>query len=97
MRRTFTTLLVLSLLVFLVNGLVHAVIPHDHGVGQESKWSQMHGALRLEEKATFIISITIALTSVTFFLSHFVPNEMRALLPELLLLRRGVHKYRRFR
>jgi hypothetical protein len=97
MRGTVTTILVLSLLTFLVNGLVHAVIPHNHDAGQESKWSQLHGALRHEEKAVAVFFVSLAIAVVPVIPLLLFQTLLVEHAREMQLLRRGIHRYRRFR
>lgn len=91
----FGILLVLAVLAVLLFGAIaHALIPHSHD-GGEAVWEELHATLRYDTKAvTASLGLVLTLCIPVVALSATVRYQQS--ISADILLRRGIHKHRRF-
>ncbi len=87
--------------VLMFGGLVHAFIPHTHS-GNEAIAETLHSALSHEQKGSIAVALSAGLGAVLLILFTHTGLLVRSRIAQerdatLLILRRGVVPYRKFR
>ena len=99
MTNRLALLLIVALVSsFLFSGMMHALVPHSHDLGNEVLTQNMHAALRLEQKMAIVSSaLFLVVITSTFFVCAIL--ESVSVSPGTLerQLHKGIFKYRRFR
>jgi len=101
-RVVYISAVTLLAIVFVMTGIVHDVIPHDHGhsSAESAIWQQLHSATRHDEKKMLLLPALLffaLLLSIYICARFFYRIENTTDDPHTgKYLRRGIAPYRRF-
>ncbi len=95
----FASVLVLAITsTFLLNGIIHAMVPHVHAAGSEVITQNMHAALKNEQKIVVFTTALLLVVGILIAAHAIAPSSHIAeYSPLQQQLHRGIFKYRRFR